>query len=75
MTTPTAQEAGELSDLRNWGALVFPVLDQAAKVIQTIEPESWTEGDELKALTDALADLARQYAVITRPTRWPQEDE
>jgi hypothetical protein len=56
----------EHQDLRNWGALVFPALDEAAKVIATIEGEYQTEQDDLNRLVAKLKDLSRHYVVVTR---------
>lgn len=54
----------EHQDLRNWGALVFPALDEAAKVIATIEGEYLSEQDDLNRLVAKLKDLARHYVVL-----------
>ncbi|MDR7094125.1 hypothetical protein [Hydrogenophaga laconesensis] len=55
------------ADLRNWGALVFPAMDQAAKTLATVECADLHEQQMMDELIEKLKSLSIQYATIVRP--------
>jgi hypothetical protein len=70
-----AQQALEPSDFQKWSVLAFRALDDAGRVLMTIEPESTTEGERLDQLKETIRELLTQVLLLNGVWTRRQLDE
>ena len=54
----------ETSDFQKWSVLAFRALDDAGRVLMTVEPECSTESDNLSVLTETIKELMYQALTL-----------
>jgi len=70
-----AQQVLEPSDFQKWSVLAFRALDDAGRVLMTIEPESTTEGERLDQLKETIRELLTQVLLLNGVWTRRQLDE
>ena len=64
-----------MSDFQKWSVLAFRAMDDAGRVLMTIEPESTTEGERLDQLKETIRELLTQALVLNGVCTRRQLDE
>ena len=64
-----------MSDFQKWSVLAFRALDDAGRVLITIEPESTTEGERLDQLKETIRELLTQVLLLNGVWTRRQLDE
>ena len=64
-----------MSDFQKWSVLAFRAMDDAGRVLMTIEPESTTEGERLDQLKETIRELLTQALVLNGVWTRRQLDE
>ena len=54
----------EASDFQKWSVLAYRALDDAGRVLMTVEPECSTESDNLSVLTETIRELMYQALTL-----------
>ena len=64
-----------MSDFQKWSVLAFRAMDDAGRVLMTIEPESTTEGERLDQLKATIRELLTQCMLLNGLCTRRQLDE
>ena len=64
-----------MSDFQKWSVLAFRAMDDAGRVLMTIEPESTSEGELLDRLKETIRELLVQALVLNGVTTRRQMDK
>jgi len=64
-----------MSDFQKWSVLAFRAMDDAGRVLMTIEPESTTEGERLDQLKETIRELLTQALLLNGVCTRRQLDE
>lgn len=64
-----------MSDFQKWSVLAFRAMDDAGRVLMTIEPESTTEGERLDQLKETIRELLTQALLLNDVCTRRQLDE
>ena len=64
-----------MSDFQKWSVLAFRALDDAGRVLMTIEPESTAEGERLDQLKETMRELLKQALLLNGVWSRRQLDE
>lgn len=64
-----------MSDFQKWSVLAFRAMDDAGRVLMTIEPESTTEGERLDQLKETIRELLTQVLLLNGVWTRRQLDE
>lgn len=64
-----------MSDFQKWSVLAFRAMDDAGRVLMTIEPESTTEGERLDQLKETIRELLTQALLLNGVCKRRQLDE
>ena len=64
-----------MSDFQKWSVLAFRAMDDAGRVLMTIEPESTTEGERLDQLKETIRELLMQALLLNGVWTRRQLDE
>jgi len=65
----------KVSDFQKWSVLAFRAMDDAGRVLMTIEPESTSEGEMLDQLKETIRELLTQALVLNGVVTRRQLDE
>ena len=65
----------DVSDFQKWSVLAYRALDDAGRVLMTVEPECFTEGEKLTELQTTIRELLSQVLVLNGVTTRRQMDE
>lgn len=59
-----ARERKQSENIRNWSVLAYRAMDDAHKVLETLEGEDSTEAEQLEKLQETLRELCTQALVL-----------